>query len=186
MLNIVNLVGYAERNPELHYFKSGKVLCKLSISVKSDMNCDKTSFESIDLELWDRVAEIAAMYVSEGRSIGVSGSLKFSQLKEHETSKISQEPVVLVNNLYLLGSRGNKQLGSNSAADCQMSQHLEEFATELTTSFHENYSEDNEEDDEYETDFTQSYDEYDTSMDYGYLEDTESIYESFYSLGELD
>lgn len=108
-INTVNLVGYAGQHPDVRYFKSGKVLCKFSIVVESSRDNGKALVESIDLELWNKTAEIAARYVPRGRLMGITGALKFSNWIDRKTGKAKNQPVILVNQIYLLGVKTDNQ-----------------------------------------------------------------------------
>ncbi len=59
MLNTVTLVGYAGKQPEVHYFKSGKILCKFPVVVNSCGNSGETLLRHIifsQMELaWKRI-----------------------------------------------------------------------------------------------------------------------------------
>jgi single-strand DNA-binding protein len=162
MLNTVILVGYAGKQPELRYFKSGKILCKFPIVVQSSSNTTETLLEYIDLELWNKTAKVAAQYVPKGREIGIIGSLKFSNWEDRRTGKSRQSPIILVNQIHLLGT-------VTEASKC------------LSKKFNtKNYEEDHEDfyyqEDIYEDSY-QPYNRYDNSTDYGYLNDLDNIYE---------
>lgn len=162
MLNTVILVGYAGKQPELCYFNSGKILCKFPIVVQSSSNTGETLLEYIDLELWNKTAKVAAQYVPKGREIGIIGSLKFSNWKDRRTGKVRQSPTILVSQIHLLGS-GTK---------VSKSFHEQGYAN----NYEENYEDFSYQQDLYE-DYYQPYDKYDTSIDYGYLNDLDNIYE---------
>ncbi len=171
-INAVNLIGYAGKHPELLYFQSGKVLCKFDICIESSNSNGETVLEHIDLELWNKTAEVAAKYVPQGRLIGINGSLKFSNWKD-KLGRYRQQSVILVSQIYLLGSK----------QDTFTNEPPENFV--LTKDFNDN---------EYEYDDHDSYypedNEYDNSMDYshfdddsmdcGYLVDMDDAYEHLY------
>lgn len=94
-INTVNLVGYAGNCPELLRFEGGKALCKFHIVVESSGDNGEAVLEQIDLELWNKTAEVAAKYVPQGRLIGITGSLKFSHWKDR-SGRSRQQPIVLV------------------------------------------------------------------------------------------
>ncbi|MGB6297781.1 MAG: single-stranded DNA-binding protein [Rivularia sp. (in: cyanobacteria)] len=171
-INTVSLIGYAGKHPELSYFSSGKVLCKFHICIESNNSNGKTVLEQIDLELWNKTAEIAAKYVPQGRLIGISGSLKFSNWKD-KLGRYRHQPVILVNQIYLLGSK----------QDAFTNEPPTNFV--LTEDFNDNeyeyddydsfYADDN----EYDNSMDYNYFD-DNSMDYGYLADMDDVYEHLY------
>lgn len=93
-------VGRVGQDPELRYFESGSVKCRVSLAVDPPYKSEKPLW--YDLELWGKVAEVAANYVRKGSTIAIAGELKL----ERWTDKIAGSPmsklVIKVNNLELL------------------------------------------------------------------------------------
>ncbi len=112
-LNIVNLVGRAGREPELRYFESGNVVATLTLAVDRRRKGDDTP-DWFELELWGRTAEIAGNYVHKGKQIGITGSLRFDRWRDKATGEPRQKPVIRVERLELLGSKGDST-GSNDS-----------------------------------------------------------------------
>ncbi|MGF1513291.1 MAG: single-stranded DNA-binding protein [Elainellaceae cyanobacterium] len=112
-LNTVNLVGRAGRDPDVRYFESGSVLCRLTLAVdRRRRNSDEPDW--FNLEIWGRTAEIAANYVRKGSLIGVSGALKIDRWQDRATGADRTSPSVRVDRLELLGSkRDNESQGGN-------------------------------------------------------------------------
>lgn len=103
-LNVVNLVGRAGINPEVKYFESGKVLCKLTMAVNRPTSRDDQP-DWFNLEIWGKTAEIAGNYVKKGSLIGVQGSLRIETWNDANTGALRSRPVIFVNRLDLLGSK---------------------------------------------------------------------------------
>ena len=103
-LNVVTLVGRVGGPPDMKYFDSGKVKCKLTLAVnrRSSRNEQPDWF---NLELWGKTAEVAANYVRKGSLIGVKGSLKFDTWSDRNTGTPRSSPVIQVDRLDLLGSK---------------------------------------------------------------------------------
>ncbi len=102
-LNSVTLVGRAGRDPEVRYFDSGNVLCKLTLAVnRRSRNDDQPDW--FNLEIWGKTAEVAGNYVKKGSLIGVQGALKIDSWTDREGRERST-PVVRVDRLDLLGSK---------------------------------------------------------------------------------
>ena len=103
-LNLVNLVGRAGANPDIKYFDSGRVLCKLTLAVnRRTRNSDQPDW--FNLEMWGKTAEVAGNYVRKGSLIGVQGSLKIETWTDRNTGKERSKPVIKVDRLDLLGSK---------------------------------------------------------------------------------
>ena len=74
MINSVVLVGRAGQDPEMKYFESGKV--KTTFSVAVNRWDSKTKAEVTDwfnVELWDKIAEVAGEYVKKGKLVAIDG-----------------------------------------------------------------------------------------------------------------
>ena len=112
-LNVVTLVGRVGGDPEVKYFESGTVKCRLTLAVRRPTrNNDEPDW--FNLELWGKEAEIATNYVRKGSLIGVKGSLKFDTWSDRATGANRSSPIVRVDKLDLLGS---KQDSNGSQAD---------------------------------------------------------------------
>ncbi|RAQ43331.1 single-stranded DNA-binding protein [Arthrospira sp. O9.13F] len=61
------------------------------------------------LDIWDKAAEIAANYVRKGSLIGVKGTLKIDTWTDRNTGVPRSSPVIVVDQLELLGSRQDNQ-----------------------------------------------------------------------------
>jgi single-strand DNA-binding protein len=115
-LNIVNLVGRVGRDPDVKYFESGSVVCKLPLAVdRRSRNSDQPDW--FNLEIWGRTAEVAANYVQKGSLIGVTGSLKIDHWQDRNTGAERSSPVIRVDRLELLGSRRDQGAGAGDGYD---------------------------------------------------------------------
>ena len=102
-INVVTLVGRVGADPEIKYFESGKVVCKLRLAVNRRSRNDEPDW--FNLELWDKTAEVAGNYVRKGSLIGVRGSLKLDTWSDRQTGANRSTPVIRVEQLDLLGSK---------------------------------------------------------------------------------
>jgi single-strand DNA-binding protein len=117
-LNVVTLVGRVGGDPDVKYFESGTVVCKLTLAVnRRSKNNDQPDW--FNLEIWGKTAQIAADYVRKGSLIGVTGSLKFDRWQDRSTGANRSKPVIRVDQLDLLGSKRDNESG--------MSQNQSEF-----------------------------------------------------------
>ncbi|NJL82394.1 MAG: single-stranded DNA-binding protein [Chloroflexaceae bacterium] len=106
-LNVVNLVGRAGADPEVRYFESGNVLCKLPLAVNRPTSREERP-DWFNLEIWGKTAEVAANYVKKGSLIGIQGALKIETFTNRSGQNTSR-PVIRVNRLDLLGSRRDEE-----------------------------------------------------------------------------
>lgn len=103
MLNSVQLVGRVGGDPDVKYFDSGTVKCRLTLAVNRDRKDSPPDW--FELELWGKTAEIAASYVRKGSQISILGSLKIDSWTDKNTNANRSKPVVKVDKLGLLGSK---------------------------------------------------------------------------------
>ena len=107
-INVVTLVGRVGNDPDMKYFESGSVKCRLTLAVnRKTRNSDEPDW--FELELWGKTAEIAGTYVRKGKQIGVKGSLKFDSWNDRNTGVKRSKPVIVVDQLELLGSRKDSE-----------------------------------------------------------------------------
>ncbi len=113
-LNVVNLVGRVGGDPDVKYFESGKIKCRLTLAVdRRSKNSDQPDW--FNLEMWDKTAEVAANYVRKGSLIGVQGSLKIETWSDRATGQSRSTPIIKVDRLELLGSKRDNN--PNAVAD---------------------------------------------------------------------
>lgn len=107
-LNLVNLVGRVGSDPDVRYFESGSVVCKLTLAVRRrSRNSDEPDW--FNLEIWGKPAQTAADYVRKGSLIGVTGALKIEHWQDRSTGADRSRPVIRVDQLELLGSRRDQE-----------------------------------------------------------------------------
>jgi single-strand DNA-binding protein len=112
-LNVVTLVGRVGGDPDVKYFESGSVKCRLTLAVnRQTRNSDQPDW--FNLELWGKQADVAANYVRKGSLIGVKGSLKFDSWVDRNTGVNRTSPIIVVDRLQLLGSKRDSEGGSDN------------------------------------------------------------------------
>ena len=98
--NKVILLGNLTRDPEIKFLESGVPVCNFGIAINKKYN-DKNTGETkesvcfIDIEAWNRQAEIIDEYFSKGKPIMIEGELKFEQWEDKDGSKRSKIKVWL-------------------------------------------------------------------------------------------
>lgn len=101
-LNNVNLIGRATKDVEVRTTTNGTNVAEISLAVNGYK--DEASF--FELVAFGKTAEIAGKYVTKGKQIAVTGSLKQETWSDKDTGKKRSKVVVVVNNLQLLGGQG--------------------------------------------------------------------------------
>ena len=115
-LNIVTLVGRVGGEPEVKFFESGSVKCRMTLAVRRPTSkSDEPDW--FTLELWGKTAEVAGNYVHKGSLIGVKGSLKLDTWSDPRTGANRSTPIILVDKMDLLGSK--RDVDSNFAGGSQ-------------------------------------------------------------------
>ncbi len=112
-LNVVNLVGRVGGDPDVKYFESGSVVCKLTLAVNRPTSRDEQP-DWFNLEMWGKTAEVAANYVRKGSLIGIQGSLKIETWQDRSTGVERSKPVIRVDRLDLLGSKRDNEMAASS------------------------------------------------------------------------
>ena len=119
-VNKVTLLGNVGKDPEVKFLPSGQAIAKFGIAT-TDRIKDKTSDSWQDKTEWHnvvafgRTAEIVRDYVKKGKPVYVEGRLTTSSWDDKETGKKQYRTEILVNELVLLGGRG-EGAGETSSA----------------------------------------------------------------------
>jgi len=109
-LNVVTLVGRVGGDPEIKYFESGSVKCRMTLAVRRPTkNSEEPDW--FTLEIWGKTAETAKNYVRKGSLIGIKGSLKFDTWDDRNTGTPRSAPVIHVDKMDLLGSKRDNEAG---------------------------------------------------------------------------
>ena len=107
--NRVILMGNLTRDPEIKYLPSGTAVANFGIAM-NERYTDKQTGEQkevacfVDVEAWDRQAEVVNEYLSKGSPIFLEGSLKFDSWETPEGEKRSRLKVRLLR-FQFIGSR---------------------------------------------------------------------------------
>ncbi|MCF2149369.1 MAG: single-stranded DNA-binding protein [Nostoc sp. CreGUA01] len=111
-INVVTLIGRVGGDPEMKYFESGSVKCRLTLAVNRRTK-EGEHTDWFNLELWGKTAEVAGNYVRKGKQIAVKGSLKFDTWSDRQTGANRSSPVIQVDQLDLLGSKRDAEGGGD-------------------------------------------------------------------------
>ncbi len=89
-LNRVQLIGYLGRDPESRFTPSGKRVTHFSLGITQRWKTgdeNKESTEWVNVELWDRLAEVASEYLKKGSLIYVEGRLKTDKYEDNGSNR---------------------------------------------------------------------------------------------------
>lgn len=109
-VNKVLLIGNLTRDPEVRYTPKGSAVTDLGLAVNrrytldSGERVEETTF--VDITLWGRQAEIAAQYLTKGRSVFVEGRLQLDSWEDKQTGQKRSKLRVIGENVQFLGGRG--------------------------------------------------------------------------------
>lgn len=109
--NRVILMGNLTRDPEVKYLTSGTPVAKFGLAINepyTDRNTGekKENVCFVDVEAWDRIAEIASEYLKKGSPTFIEGSIKYDSW-ETETGEKRNKLSVRAQRLKLISNRGN-------------------------------------------------------------------------------
>jgi single-strand DNA-binding protein len=95
-MNSVSVIGRLTRDPELKSTASGESVCnmRLAISGAGGKKDGELQAGFFDVEVWREQGERCAQYLTKGREIGVSGSLRW---REWETKDGAKRQAVTIN-----------------------------------------------------------------------------------------
>ncbi|MBI5760053.1 MAG: single-stranded DNA-binding protein [Planctomycetales bacterium] len=121
--NKVILVGNLTRDPELRHIPSGTAVTEIGLAInrywfdkQSNTRKEETTF--VDVTLWGRDAEVAAEYLTKGRSVLIEGRLQLDQWDDKQSGQKRSKLKVVGESMQMLGSKqeGGAGGGSRSAA----------------------------------------------------------------------
>jgi len=119
-VNKVILVGNVGRDPELKYTPSGTAVVAFSIATNERYKDKNGEFQERtewhNVKAWQRTAEIVAEYVKKGSKVYVEGSLRTDSWEDKNTHEKKYRTEVIVNDLVLLGGRGEGAPGGGGRA----------------------------------------------------------------------
>ena len=89
--NQVTLMGNLTRDPDFKVFDSGASVAQFGLAINevyTDSNGEKQdSVTFVDIEVWNRQAEIASEHLHKGKRVLLTGSLKLDQWEDAETKQ---------------------------------------------------------------------------------------------------
>jgi single-strand DNA-binding protein len=108
--NRVILAGNLTRDPELRYTPKGTAIASFGLAInrkwKSETGESKEEVCFVDVEAWDRQAEVVAQYFKKGRPILVEGRLKFDQWEDKNTHQKQSKLKVRLESFSFIDTKG--------------------------------------------------------------------------------
>ena len=119
--NKVILLGNLTRDPELRYTPSGAATVRLGLAVnrqyKTKTGETKEEVTFIDIDAWDKQAEVIAQYLRKGSPLFMEGRLKLDQWDDKTSGqKMSKLRVVLENFQFVGAPRQGDGAGAGAPA----------------------------------------------------------------------
>jgi len=116
-VNKVILIGNLGKDPEVKYTQGGMAVAKFTVAT-NERHKDKDGqwqdhTEWHNLVAFQRTAEIVGEYLKKGGKVYIEGSLRTSSWDDKESGQKKYRTEILVNDLVLLGGRGEAG-GENS------------------------------------------------------------------------
>jgi single-strand DNA-binding protein len=108
--NKVIIAGNLTRDPELRYTPKGTAIASFGMAInrkwKSESGETKEEVAFVDVEAWDRQAEVVAQYFKKGRPILVEGRLKFDQWEDKNTHQKQSKLRVRLESFSFIDTKG--------------------------------------------------------------------------------
>jgi single-strand DNA-binding protein len=108
--NKVILAGNLTRDPELRYTPKGTAIASFGLAInrkwKSETGEMKEEVTFVDIEAWDRQAEVISQYFKKGRPILVEGRLKFDQWEDKNTHQKQSKLRVRLETFSFIDTKG--------------------------------------------------------------------------------
>ncbi len=97
-LNRIQLIGYLGRDPDSRFTPSGKRVTHFSLGITQrwrtgDENREQT--EWVNVEVWDRLAEICAEYLKKGSLAYVEGRIKTDKYEDNGSNRYFTKVVAM-------------------------------------------------------------------------------------------
>ena len=105
-LNTATFVGRAGRDAEIRYLENGKSVANFSLAVNRRKKDSDPIW--IKIEVWGKIAQIAADYGKKGSMVGVTGEVDLDSWTDKAGASRSQLKLT-ANDLRLLGSKSDSQ-----------------------------------------------------------------------------
>lgn len=125
-VNKVFLLGNVGKDPEMRATQGGMVIAQITLAT-ADRQKDQTGnwvdkTEWHNLVCFSRTAEIVRDYVKKGTQLYIEGKIQTRSWDDKESGQKKYRTEIVVNELTLLGGRGNNEGGGSSGGSYGSSQ----------------------------------------------------------------
>ncbi len=109
-VNKVILVGNLGADPEVRYTANGTAVCRLSVATsrrytdKQGNRQEETAWHRVDV--WGKLAETCAQYLSKGRQVYIEGRLKYGSYEKDGVKHYTTD--IIAENMQMLGGTGGR------------------------------------------------------------------------------
>ena len=101
-MNNVSIIGRLGNDPEMKYFESGKAKTKINVAVKG---IKKDEVIWVEVQAWDKLAELIGEYFKKGSQIGINGRLAIDEWEQEGQKK--SKTYIIAENIDFLGKKEN-------------------------------------------------------------------------------
>ena len=114
-MNKVILIGRLTRDPELnHAAGSGTAVCRFSLAVARPFKKDETDF--INCIAFSKTGETIAQYMTKGRQLAVTGSIRTGSYDAKDGTKRYTTDVIVDSFEFIGNGQGNNNQGQSQAS----------------------------------------------------------------------
>jgi single-strand DNA-binding protein len=124
MFNSITAIGHLAADPTVRNTQSGKTICSFRICI-SDKQAKTPLF--INVDTWDKTAEVCGQYLQKGRLVSVSGELQDNSYTNKEGQKVNAV-VINGNKVKFLSSGEGKPSGGASQRPAQSQPANDDFS----------------------------------------------------------
>lgn len=111
MYNTIIAAGYLVNDPITRNTNTGKTICTIRMCI-SENNAKNKCF--IDVEAWEKTAEVCAKYLSKGREVLIEGELCLSSWQGND-GKTNSKNFIRANRVKFLGGGQKKSEDAQSS-----------------------------------------------------------------------
>ena len=113
IINKVVLLGRLTKDPELRYAAgSGTAVCRFTVAINRQLKKDETDF--INCVAFGKTGETIAQYITKGRQIAVTGSIRTGSYESNSGEKRYTTDVVLDGFEFIGNSNSNSSNSDNA------------------------------------------------------------------------
>lgn len=102
----VTVVGTLGRDPEIRATPSGKKIATFSVAVDQGYGENKTT-EWVNLQCWDKLADLAEKFLKKGKTIAASGTLKTSSWDDKQTGVKRYKTEIVARDITFMDTRSS-------------------------------------------------------------------------------